>query len=132
MKANITKLRRSDRVGMHRKEKGFCRQISILDPADGAAIVTARLYWPGRDGGSTCYACVWINARDAHGAGGGKAGGYGYHKESAAIEAALTDAGVALSENIGGVGDSAVSAALEAVAAAVTRKHKFFRVEAHA
>lgn len=116
----------------HKKEKGFYRQIAILDARDGSAVVTARLYWPGRDGASPCYACVWIHGNGAHGNGSGKAGGYGYHKESAAIGAALTSAGVTLRDDIDGRGDQATFAALEAVARAVTGRRKFFRSLAHA
>lgn len=132
MKADVSKLHQADTIRQNRKEKGFYREISIIDPVDGSAIVAARLYWPGRDGASNCYACVWINGNSNHGAGGGKAGGYGYHKESAAIQEALESAGVALSEDIGGRGDQAMFEALEAVAKAVTGKRKVFRHIAHA
>lgn len=132
MKADTENLHDHCGMGSYRKEKGFYRQISIICPRDGSSIVTARFYWPGRDGASNCYACVWIWGGDSHGHGGGKAGGYGYHKESAALESALHNAGVYLSENIGGRGDSAIRDALTAVARAVTGRRRFFIIEAHA
>lgn len=132
MKADVRDLRDSDRIAMHRKESGFYRETAILDPSDGSAIVKARYYWPGRDGASNCYCCVWVHGDKSHGHGGGKAGGYGYHKESAALQAASSDAGVYLSEDIGGRGDRAMTDALEAVARAVTGKRKLFRHESHA
>jgi hypothetical protein len=116
----------------HRKESGFYRQLSALDPRDGSAIVTARFYWPGRDGASNCYCCVWIHGDKMHGAGSGKAGGYGYHKESAALLSALNAAGAYVSEDIGGRGDRAMRDALTALALKVTGKRKVFFFEAHA
>lgn len=133
MKVNVKSLAPSGNVAKFRKENGFYRQISMIDSRDGSAIVSARWYWPGRDGASNCYCCVWIDGDDAHGAGGGKAGGYGYHKESAALLAALNDAQAYVSEDIGGRGDQAMFDALEAVARAVVKgKRKIFRVMAHA
>jgi hypothetical protein len=132
MKASFTTLNDSNKIAAHRKEKGFYKETSILDPRDGSAVVIARWYWPGRDGASNCYCCIWIYGDTVHGRGAGKAGGYGYHKESAALAYALDDAGIALTEDIGGRGDSATRDALEAVARAVTGRRKFFRHESHA
>ncbi len=133
MKIDIKNLTDSSNVAKYRKEKGFYRQISMIDSRDGSAIVQARWYWPGRDGASNCYCCVWIHGDDSHGRGGGKAGGYGYHKESSALQEALNAAGVSMSEGIDGRGDQAMFAALESVARAVVKgKRKIFRVMAHA
>ena len=49
----------------------------------------------------------------------GKAGGYGYHKESAAIAEAIESAGIALDTDISGVGNSAILDALTAIANAL-------------
>ena len=46
------------------------------------------------------YACIWHN----NGSGSGYAGGYGYHKASAAAQAAITSSGIDLSEDIDGRG----------------------------
>lgn len=115
-----------------RKERGFYRQLSALDPRDGSAIVTARFYWPGRDGASNCYCCVWIHGDKAHGSGSGKAGGYGYHKESAALLDALNAAGAYIDTDIAGRGDGAMRDAVKALALKVTGKRKVFLHEAHA
>lgn len=123
MQANVQNIRESNRIVKYRKERGFYRQISILDPSDGSDIITARFYWPGE---SVCYCCAWVHGDSVHGSGAGNAGGYGYHKESAALEYALRDAGIALSEDIDGRGDTAMHDALESVARAVTGKRKFF------
>lgn len=91
--------------------------------------------WMGRsNSASTVYASIWI--RDDRNqrwyAGNGSAGGYGYHKESAAIQEALTSAGVELRgdvygrngdskqvAHIDGVGESAIKSAMEAIARAL-------------
>ena len=132
MKIDIKNLSDSSNVAKYRKAKGFYRQVSMIDSRDGSAIVQARWYWPGRDGASNCYCCVWIHGDDLHGRGGGKAGGYGYHKESAALQEALNAAGISMSEAIDGRGDQAMFTALESVARAVIQgKRKIFRVMAH-
>lgn len=86
--------------------------------------VTAR-FWMARrsDGASPVYASVWVfgprpadGSESVHLAGHGRANGYGYHKRSAALQAALSSAGVMLSERINGVGDGAMRDALSAVA----------------
>ena len=51
--------------------------------------------WMGRSrNASTVHASVWINSRAVHTSGSGKAGGYGYHKESEAVFRAFQNAGV--------------------------------------
>ena len=65
--------------------------------------------------GSVVYCIVWINGNDKWGRGVGKAGGYGYDKKSAALGAALRDAGVVLNKNIEGVGESAELEAIRAL-----------------
>lgn len=131
MKFNVESIREGFEQS-YRKENGFYRQLSALDPRDGSAIVTARFYWPGRDGASTCYCCVWIHGDTLHGSGSGKAGGYGYHKESAALLDALNAAGAYVDTNIGGRGDGAMRDALISLACKVTGKRRVLFHEAHA
>lgn len=105
--------RESDKILTHRKEKnGFLREYALIDLADGAAAVTLRIYWPG----TVAYACVWIHGESIYARGAGKAGGYGYCKESAAAGAALQDAGVTLADDIDGRGTQAIREALTALA----------------
>lgn len=70
------------------------------------------------DGASPVYASVWMQSRDCsvYAAGHGSAGGYGYHKSSAAAAEAFRSAGVSLAADIAGRGDPAIIAAVEAVA----------------
>ena len=73
---------------------------------------------------------MWINSGETHISGGGSAGGYGYHKSSAASQAALDDAGIVLtapdsvttakSTHIDGCGDNAMREALSAIAMALS------------
>ena len=81
------------------------------------SIVDARWYMARRsDGASPVYCSVWIRTRDGrHFSGHGKAGGYGYHKQSAALQDALDSAGVKLAKPINGCGDGAMCHALTAV-----------------
>ena len=125
MRANIDNIRETDRNPP--RDNGFDREIAVLDPATGHAIVTARIYYPG----TVAYCSLWISAAGRYGRGQGKAGGYGYHKPSAALQAAIRDAGITLDASISGVGDSAMTEACEAIARAVTGKRRFITHVAH-
>lgn len=94
---------------------------------------------------SAAYACAWLyspKVKDKEGhtvkpsfwnSGSGRAGGYGYHRQSAAAESALSRAGVELSEAIGGRGDQAIRDAVEAVGKALAPKGaRVFVVEMYA
>lgn len=80
--------------------------------------VEARFYRSrSGDGAAPIHCSVWIHTKDGrHISGAGKAGGYGYCKVSAALDAALASAGVELARRIDGAGISAAWGALEAVA----------------
>ena len=82
-------------------------------------VITVRCYMGRSANASTVYASVWINTSEVHTSGKGKAGGYGYHKESAAIAAAIESAGISLDTDISGVGDGAIKEALSAIANAL-------------
>jgi hypothetical protein len=126
MKNTVTSYTPESRsLGSCRKEAhGLYRQYMILDLSAAPypcahtgmpthpAVVTVRVYWPA----STAYACVWLNLTDSYAVGKGKAGGYGYCKESAAIDDALRSAGIQLEHSIHGVGEQAVKGALVALA----------------
>ena len=82
-------------------------------------IITVRCYMGRSASASVVYTSLWITTPDYHGSGTGKAGGYGYHKASAAISEAIRSAGIELDEDISGVGDRAIEDALEAIAQAL-------------
>lgn len=137
MRANIDNIRETDRNA--RRDNGFDREIAVLDPKTGHAIVTARIYRPG----TVAYCSLWISGTGRYGRGQGKAGGYGYHKPSAALQAAINDAGITLTGDvygrtktdkpcsISGVGDSAMIEACDAIARALTGKRWFIVHVAH-
>lgn len=91
------------------------------------SIIILRLYaTPSR-----YYACIWVSSNPFYVSGGGYAGGYGYHKASAAAQAAMEDAGINLDFDISGRGDSAIRDGLMAIGEALgVRKPAIF--EAHA
>lgn len=82
-------------------------------------IIMARCYMGRSASTSTVYASIWIYSGGTHTSGKGKAAGGGYHKESAAIAAAIESAGISLDTDISGVGDGAICDALEAIARAL-------------
>ena len=86
-------------------------------------VITVRCYMGRSANASTVYASVWINTSEVHTSGKGKAGGYGYHKASAAIAAAIESAGITLDQSIDGVGDAAIEEALKAIASALGFSH---------
>lgn len=126
MKANLKNAR--DGINESHRKDALYQSIKAIDPKTGATIVDARIYWPG----SVCYACLWVRGKKGWCTGSGKAGGYGYHKPSAALGEAIDSAGIELSEHISGRGDSAMREAVEAIAKAVSGKRKVFIVEAFA
>ncbi len=99
----------------HRKEDHFAGQYTFITKVASKLkdVIQCRLYatkvrW---------YCCIWIETETMHISGSGYAGGYGYHKPSAAIGEAIHAAGYDLSESIGGGGDSAIEQAIQAIAA---------------
>ena len=61
--------------------------------------VTARCYMGRSASASVVHAVLWVRCADGEWtSGSGSAGGYGYHKESAAIADAISSAGVTLQD----------------------------------
>ena len=87
--------------------------------------IEARLYGTG----SKNYACLYVNVPafdtrpETYTQGSGSAGGYGYHRPSAALGEAITNAGFTLSRCISGAGESAMREAMLAVALAAGIKN---------
>lgn len=127
MKANLENATTHDGLHKFRKEDNFTSGIAILDRDTGRAIVDARIYHTG----SRAYACIWVHGRDIYASGGAYAGGYGYHRASAALDSAIQRAGIKMDSEIAGVGDGAMQDACEAIARAATGKRKFFVYRAH-
>lgn len=96
----------------HRKEDNFMMGYKIvgIDETNLLTLVDCRIY--GTRAANTC--CVWVSGEE-YTQGSGKAGGGGYDRASAAVAEAVKGAGYELSEDISGVGDSAVERALLAI-----------------
>ena len=124
------------------KEKETVGQLKIvakIEGRDGLRVpFDARFYMGRSKKASVVYCTVWIHGykdgEEVYASGTGSAGGYGYHKQSAALDSALKAAGVRLFGSpyagrdeedqekecsISGCGSSSMDAAAEAVARAV-------------
>ena len=97
----------------HRKEKYFVYQFTGVTLGDGKIKepVILRIY--GTD--SRCYACLWTYGNGIYKSGSAYAGGYGYHRGSAAAAYAIENAGYILSEDIAGRGTEAIREAVKAI-----------------
>lgn len=80
--------------------------------------LTVRVWMARGASASVVYATVWASSRDGKTrlAGHGSAGGYGYDKTSAAIDAAFTSAGVTMERPFNGCGESVAEIAMESLA----------------
>lgn len=74
-------------------------------------------FWMGRsNNASVVYCSVWVRTKDGrHMSGKGTAGGYGYHKVSAAFDAAARSAEIQLDASVSGCGDGPMRLAAEAI-----------------
>jgi hypothetical protein len=115
--AELTSDNHTGKIASNRKENSFKQQYTLVGLKNGKMheAVVARFY----GNGSRAYCCVWVNGNGYHVSGGGYAGGYGYHRDSAAFGAALDDAGIKLAHSIGGVGDRAIEDAMQAIGYAI-------------
>lgn len=118
-----------------------CRYI-VIGKVKGKlqSVVEARMYMGRSKEATTVYCSLWVHGDDVYCSGSGKAGGYGYHKESAALAAAISSAGIELYGSnysfwdkdvkpdykqkayIGGCGSGSMETALKAMAKAVGAK----------
>ena len=119
MKATFKEMK-NNAVNYGGKKEMVCTyDVIVNDNGRLANIITARCYMGRSPSASTVYASIWIYDEKHHTSGTGKAGGYGYHKASAAIADAIESAGIELDEDISGSGDNAIEQALEAIALAL-------------
>jgi len=106
-------------------DKEIIKQYHVIGLFDGQMreIIDCRLYMSrSADGASPVYCSLWVFGKqdsNFYTSGRGRANGYGYHKRSAAVGDALDSAGIKLSEDISGGGNSAVEEAFQAIGAAL-------------
>lgn len=140
MKAKFGKQKKSARR-YDNKETVQTWKVLVAYKGDLITPVRAEALMGRSSNASVVYANIWINGKDSFSTSGtGSAGGYGYHKTSAAISEALGNAGVTLwgspytnygeDENlkkqcwINGCGDTSILQALEAVTRALGYRGK--------
>lgn len=96
MKATFTK--QSQNARNLDREKERVNKVSVNGIVDGKlrVVCEARFYMARRsDGASPVYCSLWVHGKGET-SGYGRASGYGYHKESAALQAAIDSAGITL------------------------------------
>lgn len=117
--ATITKAEHTGKIRQNRKEKHFYQQLTLvaIDGNTLRELAQARFYATN----AKHYCCMWIHnsPTNTHISGAGSAGGYGYHKASAAFSDAVTDAGIGLKHDVSGCGDGAIEDALKAIGIAL-------------
>lgn len=96
----------------YRKENWPFNEFVLIDFDKLRPALILRIYWS--ENALTVYAACWISGMSASGTG--KAGGYGYHKGSAAAAEAFRACGLTFAEIIDGRGESAIYEAIEAFA----------------
>lgn len=100
----------------HRREKNFQEEFSLIlfdkELNKFQSVISLRIYGTQAKN----YACLWVSNNGMYSNGSGSAGGYGYHRPSAAVQEAMESAGIKLDRSISGVGDSAIIGALHAIA----------------
>lgn len=102
----------------YRKEDHYLYEFAVMAVMPDYTVknpVTLRIYGTQ----SRNYAAVWCNGNGVYKSGTGCAGGYGYHRPSAAACEAIYSAGIELSEDINGRGDNSIKEAAEAIAKAI-------------
>jgi len=79
-------------------EKETVNKFVVLGKINGELreVVDCRCYMARSASASVVYASVWVHGNNIYTSGKGSAGGYGYHKESAAVGSALSNAGIEL------------------------------------
>ena len=102
-----------------RDNQALLHQYTVLAETENGIreLVIARLYASPRRGSNRVTCILWTDG--SHNANAsGWASGYGYHKGSAALADAISNAGIKISEDIAGCGERAMREALLAIARA--------------
>jgi len=136
MKVKMPKTETFNARNLTGEKETICRRTVVaLHKGELRNAVAVRWHTGRSQSASTVYCSVWIHAANGQSVSGhGRAGGCGYHKESAAFEAALDSAGVGLLTDdgrvahIGGRGELAIREALEAITRAAGYRGKMIIV----
>jgi len=106
------------------KETTAIRNVAVIHKGDIKVPVTVKWFMGRSRDASVVQCCVWVNGAGVYTSGLGSAGGYGYHKESAAFADALRSANIAVDEGLSGRGDRAIEDALVAIVRALGYRGK--------
>lgn len=96
MRAILPQKETSNAMQPHNKETTQTRTVTGYKNGELTELITARWYMGRSSQASVVYCCVWVHGKPFWMSGKGQAGGYGYHKYSAAFAAALSSAGIKL------------------------------------
>lgn len=96
----------------HRKEDKFQESFLFVERESLDVKIDVRIY--GTQARNYC--CLWVRGGDGWNSGSGWAGGYGYHRASAAMQKALAAAGIELDHDIDGRGENAMKDAIMDIA----------------
>lgn len=84
---------RDEKLASFRKENGFYKAFVLVGLDDNQIKEYAEIRFYATK--STNYCCVWLHSeKTGYGQTGGKAGGYGYDREEAALSAAAAKHGI--------------------------------------
>lgn len=101
-------------------EKELTDRWHLLAIVDGEirTLADVRCWMARSRNANTVYASIWVHGPN-HRGGHGKAGGYGYCRTSAAVDAAFASAGIKVGYPFHGAGQSEIERALRALGAAL-------------
>ena len=121
MKAQLTKTDCMNAQNLGGKKEAVKQAVLIACKAgEFSEPVTVRWYMSrSGDGASPVYCALWVRCSPYYVSGRGKAGGYGYHKASAAFQDACDSAGIELSKPVDGRGNDMVREAILAIGEAL-------------
>ena len=125
MKAKLVKTGCEISIKGNNANNGYDGTFLVIDH-NWNRIIDCRIYWRGQ----SCHCHMWVSGNDGYCSGSGSAGGYGYDKESSAVQDAITACGYKLFWkgkskdycSISGVGRTAIDQALMAIGKSITSK----------
>lgn len=117
MHATVKTQESNAKYPLERKELVRVISVAVIKSGKIVVPVTAKFYMGRSRNALTVHCNLWASdhSGERRTSGYGAAGGGGYHKESAALDAAIKSAGISLSERINGVGEMAMQDALTAI-----------------
>lgn len=110
-------------------EKRLSRSFSFLCIGESGPEEVARILIWGT--AARAYASVWLKVPGDWRAGHAHAGGYGYHRGSAAVNRALKSAGVLLADDIEGRGETAYPSAIASALLALGESRPVYMLQAY-